>query len=217
MWWDTYQVTNPIEGLDWDSFREGFRNAHISTDIMNLKKDESRTLKQGDRTLKEYMDDFCSLSRYAPEDIDTDAKRKDMFLHGLKGELKIPPSVAYAPIYQALLDQAVTLDNNIRKEENYKRKHINDKTHTGHSHRRLHLSEGYGNGSFNDHRHNGENNGNHSNDHHSGDNGNNNGENGQHHSKPVVMKDLSTITCYKCKQKGHYADKCSENSTTRLR
>jgi hypothetical protein len=31
----------------------------------------------------------------------------------------------------------------------------------------------------------------------------------------VVMKDLSTITCYKCKQKGHYADKCSENGTTR--
>jgi hypothetical protein len=191
MWWDTYQVTNPIEGLDWDSFREGFRNAHISTDLMNLKKDESRTLKQGDRTLKENMDDFCSLSRYAPEDIDTEAKRKDKFLSGLKGELKIPPSVTYAPSYQTLLDQAVTLDNNIRKEENRKRKHSNGKTHTGHSHRRLHLSEGYGNGNFNGHRLNGEN-------------------NGQHHSKSVVMKDLSAITCCKCKQKGHYADKCLE-------
>jgi hypothetical protein len=63
------------------------------------------------------MDDFCSLSRYAPEDIDTDAKRKDKFHSGLKGELKIPLLVAYAPSYQALLDQAVTLDNNIRKEE----------------------------------------------------------------------------------------------------
>jgi hypothetical protein len=85
MWWETYQVTNPIEGLDWDSFREGFRNAHISTSIMNLKKDKFRTLKQGSRTLKEYMNDFCSLSRYAPEDIDTNAKRKDKFLNGLKG------------------------------------------------------------------------------------------------------------------------------------
>jgi hypothetical protein len=138
-----------------------------------------------------------ALCQGTPEDIDTDAKRKGMFLHGLKGELKIPPSVAYAPNYQALLDQAVTLDNNIRKEENRKRKHINGKTHTGHSHRKLHLSEGYGNGNFNGHRHNGEN-------------------NGQHHSKPVVMKNLSTITCYKCKQKGHYANKCSENGTTRL-
>jgi hypothetical protein len=97
MWWETYQVTHPVEGLDWVTFREGFRNAHISSGIMNLKKDEFCTLRQGKRTLKEYMDDFFSLSRYAPDDVDTDAKRKDKFLAGLKGELKIPLSVAYAP------------------------------------------------------------------------------------------------------------------------
>jgi hypothetical protein len=108
-----------VEGLDRDTFREGFRNAHISTGIMNLKKEEFRTLRQGERTLKEYMDDFFSLSRYS-DDVDTDAKRRDKFLAGLKGELKIPLSVAYAPNYHALLDQAVTLDNNIRKEENHK-------------------------------------------------------------------------------------------------
>jgi hypothetical protein len=115
IWWETYQVTHPVEGLDWDIFREGFRNAHISSGIMNLKKDEFRTLRQGGKSLKEYMDNFFSLSRYALEDVDTDAKRENKFLIGLKGELKIPLSVAYAPSYQALLDQAVTLDNNIRK------------------------------------------------------------------------------------------------------
>jgi hypothetical protein len=47
MWWETYQVTHPVEGLNWDTFREGFCNAHISTGIMNLKKDEFRTLRQG--------------------------------------------------------------------------------------------------------------------------------------------------------------------------
>ena len=87
---------------------------------MNLKKDEFRSLRQGGRTLKEYMDDLCVLSRYAPDDIDTDAKRKEKFLNGLRGDLKIPLSVAYAPNYQSLLDQAITLDNNIRKEENRK-------------------------------------------------------------------------------------------------
>jgi hypothetical protein len=30
---------------------------------MNLKKDEFHTLRQGGRMLKEYMDDFYSLSR----------------------------------------------------------------------------------------------------------------------------------------------------------
>jgi hypothetical protein len=109
MWWETYQITHPIDGLDWDTFREGFHNAHISLGVMNVKKDEFRSLRQGGRTLKEYMDGFCALSRYAPDDIDTDAKRMENFLNGLKGELKIPLSVAYAPNYQSLLDQAITL------------------------------------------------------------------------------------------------------------
>jgi hypothetical protein len=99
MWWETYQITHPIDGLDWDTFREGFRNAHISSGVMNVKNDEFHSLRQGGRTLKEYMDDFYALSRYAPDDIDTDAKRKEKVLNGLKGELKIPLSVAYAPNY----------------------------------------------------------------------------------------------------------------------
>jgi hypothetical protein len=148
---------------------------------MNVKKDEFRSLKQGGRTLKEYMDDFCALSRYAPDDIDTYAKRKEKFLNGLKRELKIPLSVAYAPNYQSLLDQAITLDNNIMKEENRKRKFSNGKTHIEPFHKRNHFSEGNGNGSnSNGHRHNGGNKRNHSNGHHNGGNGHQNGGNGHH-------------------------------------
>src|SRR3954464_13930860 len=120
---------------------------------MNLKRDEFRSLRQGGRTLKEYMDDFCALSRYAPEDIDTEAKRKEKFLNGLKGELKIPLSVDYAPTCQSLLDQAITLDNNIRKEENRKRKFSSHKTHSDISHKKHYSSEG--SGSHGSHRHGG--------------------------------------------------------------
>jgi hypothetical protein len=90
------------------------------------------------------MDNFCALSRYAPDDIDTDAKRKEKFLNELKGELKIPLSVAYAPNYQSLLDQAITLDNNIRKEENRKRKFSSSKTHVEPFHKKHHSSENRG-------------------------------------------------------------------------
>ncbi|KAK1606927.1 hypothetical protein QYE76_030600 [Lolium multiflorum] len=235
MWWETYQVTHPVETLDWDTFREGFRNAHISSGIMNMKRDEFRTLKQGGRTLKEYMDDFCALSRYAPEDIDTDAKRKDKFLNGLKGDLKIPLSVAYAPNYQTLLDQAITLDNNIRKEENRKRKLNSNKNHTEFSHKKHHLSEG--SGSYSSHKHNGQFNkgngnnynghkpnggfkGNHSNGNHNGNNGrhngsngHHNGNNGQHRHHSGNNRDMSNVTCFKCKKTGHYADKCPEKSS----
>ena len=44
-WWETYQITHPLDGLTWDVFKEGFRSAHISSGIMNLKRDEFRSLK----------------------------------------------------------------------------------------------------------------------------------------------------------------------------
>ena len=39
-WWDIYQITYPIEEMTWDLFQEGFRAAHMSSGLMNLKKEE---------------------------------------------------------------------------------------------------------------------------------------------------------------------------------
>nr|XP_051207448.1 uncharacterized protein LOC127323329 [Lolium perenne] len=194
---------------------------------MNLKKDEFRSPRKGGRTLKEYRDDFCSLARCAPEDIGTDAKRKQKFLNGLKGELKIPLSVSYAPNYQFLLDQAVTLDNDIKKEENrqtkfnkkhiepfHKKHHSSEGTgsHISHKHNG-HFSKGNGN-NYNGDRHNGGFKGNHSNGNHNGNNGRHNGSNGHHNGNNGQHRhnsgDLSHITSFKCKKTGHYATNSPE-------
>jgi hypothetical protein len=90
---------------------------------MGLKKKEFRDLRQKFRSVSEYIDEFTNLSRYAPDDIDTDAKRKEKFLEGLNDELSIPLSVAYTPTFQSLLDQAITLESKIKQSENRKRKH----------------------------------------------------------------------------------------------
>ena len=191
-WWETYQITHPLDGLTWDVFKEGFRSAHISSGIMNLKRDEFRSLKQGNRTLKEYMDDFCSLSRYAPEDIDTDAKRKDKFLNCLSGELKVPLPVAYAPNYQALLDQAITLDNNLRKEERRKRKHRHC-THDPELHQKQETSYvSNGNTKFNKH---------------GGHNHQVYGENGHYHNRQIRnhksnKRNKIHVECFHCKELG---------------
>jgi hypothetical protein len=48
-----------------------------------VRKEEFLALKQGPLSVSEYMDKFLQLSRYTPEDDNTDAKRQYHFLRGL--------------------------------------------------------------------------------------------------------------------------------------
>jgi hypothetical protein len=50
---------------------------------MIVRKEEFLALKQGPLSVSEYRDKFLQLSRYAPEDVNTDAKRQYRFLRGL--------------------------------------------------------------------------------------------------------------------------------------
>jgi hypothetical protein len=69
--------------ITWDNFKEGFRTAHIPSGIMAIKKREFRALKQGSGSVKEYMQKFNLLSRYAPEDVNTEAAKMERFMEGL--------------------------------------------------------------------------------------------------------------------------------------
>jgi hypothetical protein len=110
-WWENYQITHPIEEVNWDMFQEAFRTAHISSGVMSLKKREFHNFRQGHRIVAEYIDEFNKLARYVPDDVDTDAKRRERFLDGLNDELAVQLSVVYAPNYQALIDKATILEN----------------------------------------------------------------------------------------------------------
>jgi hypothetical protein len=107
---------------------------------MDLKRTEFLNLRQGHRSVSEYIEEFSNLARYAPDDINTDAKRKERFLKGLNDELMVQLSVAYVPTYQALCDKAITLENTVKQVERRKRKH--DKHDSGPPHKMRSYGEG---------------------------------------------------------------------------
>jgi SET domain-containing protein len=55
---------------------------------MKLKKKEFADLKQDSMTVNEYLNSFIQLPRYAPDDINTDEKKQDMFLNGLNDDIQ---------------------------------------------------------------------------------------------------------------------------------
>jgi hypothetical protein len=83
-WWESYLAThaNP-DTITWEEFRDNFRQYHVPAGLMTLKKEEFLVLKQGSMSISEYQDRFLQLSRYAPEDVNTDAKRQYRFFRGL--------------------------------------------------------------------------------------------------------------------------------------
>jgi hypothetical protein len=75
-WWESYLTThaNP-EAITWEELRDNFRRYHVPKGLMIVKKEEFLALKQDLLSVSEYRDIFLQLSRYAPEDVNTDAKR----------------------------------------------------------------------------------------------------------------------------------------------
>ena len=61
--------------VTWTEFREVFRAYHISKSVLNIKRDEFRRLRQGNKMLMEYVNTFNYLAQYALDDINTDEKK----------------------------------------------------------------------------------------------------------------------------------------------
>ncbi|XP_071678908.1 uncharacterized protein [Lolium perenne] len=205
-WWDSYQITYPdIAAITWD-----------------------QGASSGSHSLSDYAELFNKLARYAPEDVNTDRKRREEFMRGLNDEIFIQLCASRYANYHELYDSAVAVESKHNSMENRKRKHGYDKYGSGPAHKMR--SYGEGNGSFGHHKygsndggtkhqhHNGHKNHHHNNSgksngsHHGNGNGHHN-DNGHHNRNGhrFVKKDLSQVECFKCRKTGHLANDCMYN------
>jgi hypothetical protein len=88
-----------------------FRSHHVPQGIMKLKRKEFQDLKQGSMTVGEYVICFTQLSRYAPNDVDTDEKKQDCFLNDLNNRLAYALEVHDFENFQAMVNKAFVLEN----------------------------------------------------------------------------------------------------------
>jgi hypothetical protein len=89
---------------------------------MIVKKEEFMILKQGPMSISEYRDRFLQLSCYAPEDVNTDAKRQYRFLRGLVDPLHYKLMNHTFPSFQHLIDIAIMTEKKCKEMEDQKRK-----------------------------------------------------------------------------------------------
>src|SRR4051812_29273100 len=166
---------------------------------MAMKKREFCNLRQGGRTVGQYVDDFSKLARYASDDVATDAAKQEKFLEGLNDELSMQLMVASSNNYQELVDRAIMIEGKQQQIENRKRKYGQGKYNSGAQQKPCYtpkpgvqFQHTHGVGSA--HNHNGHKNGNRD-----------GGSNGQKRTTPTTpaKKDLSQVTCFNCSKTGH--------------
>jgi hypothetical protein len=122
-WWESYLAThaNP-DTITWEEFRGNLCQYHVPAGLMTVKKEEFLALKQGSMSISEYRDKFLQLSRYAPEDVNTDAKRHYRFLRGLIDPLQYHLMNHTFPTFQHLIDRAIMTEKKRKEMEDRKRK-----------------------------------------------------------------------------------------------
>jgi hypothetical protein len=110
-WWDTYvEAHEEHESINWQECKNSFRSHHVLLRVMKLKK-EFEDLKQGSMSVSEYATRFTQLSRYAPDNVDTNEKKKDWFLNGLNDGLAYALEAHDFINFQDMVDKALVLEN----------------------------------------------------------------------------------------------------------
>jgi hypothetical protein len=111
-WWDTYiEAHEEPESINWQKFKNSFRSHHVLLGVMKLKKKEFEDLKQGLMTVSEYVTHFTQLSRYAPDNVDTNEKKQDWFLNDLNDGLAYALEARDFVNFQDMVDKALVLEN----------------------------------------------------------------------------------------------------------
>src|SRR4051812_47319209 len=123
-WWETTKAMIPDgQEVSWENFKERFRRSFIPDGLVQVMKDKFRELKQGSKAIYEYLEDFNDLACYAPEDVDSDEKKRRQFMKGLHEELQPYLAPVPYPNFEALVDAAINTENKIKAAfESRKRK-----------------------------------------------------------------------------------------------
>src|SRR4051812_18467756 len=77
---------------------------------MDRKHEEFRNLTQGNMTVEAYRRDFLNLSRYAEEEITTDAHKQQKFRRGLNSDLRLALAIHDFSNFATIVNKAITVE-----------------------------------------------------------------------------------------------------------
>ncbi|TYK07754.1 gag-protease polyprotein [Cucumis melo var. makuwa] len=89
-WWETTErmLGGDVGQITWQQFKESFYAKFFSASLRDAKRQEFLNLEQDDMTVEQYDAEFDMLSCFAPEMIATEAARAVKFVRGLRLDIQ---------------------------------------------------------------------------------------------------------------------------------
>jgi hypothetical protein len=69
--------------------------------------------------VNEYLNKFTQLSRYAPDDVNTNKKKQDAFMNGLNDEIQFKLLNTDYEDFQRMVDKANIVENKLKEMERH--------------------------------------------------------------------------------------------------
>jgi hypothetical protein len=124
-WWANYTATRPADyQVLWAEFRDAFRAHYIPIGVMRKKRQEFMDLKQGGRSVHDYYKQFNHLAQYAPDQVDTDVKKKSRFMIGLSTKLQERMALNTRGTFPELVSNVMITDDAIRAHKETKKRKV---------------------------------------------------------------------------------------------
>jgi hypothetical protein len=122
-WWANYTTTLPTDyQVPWAEFCNTFRAHYIPAGVMRKKRQEFMDLKKGERSVHDYSKQFNHLVQYAPDQVDTDNKKKDRFMIGLSTKLQEHMALNTGGTFPEFVSNVMITDDAIRAHKQTKKR-----------------------------------------------------------------------------------------------
>ena len=112
-WWRFVEQKWEIEGRPrtWRAFLEEFRKKYVPVVVQEKREEEFIGLRQRTLTVAQYEVQFTRLSKYAPDMVNTEAKRRRRFLQGLNIGIQTALAAVKVDTYAEVVESAQRIES----------------------------------------------------------------------------------------------------------
>ncbi|MQL78351.1 hypothetical protein Taro_010779 [Colocasia esculenta] len=120
-WWRLKMQTTfagrTEEAITWSEFLDVFNDTFFPIQVQQVKREQFRTLQQGNSSVLEYHMRFMALSRYAPYVVSDNNMMVEYFIRGLRVELQDAIVPLMCKTVEEAAQRAATLERSIRTRQ----------------------------------------------------------------------------------------------------